>query len=245
MPTLTDPSAPITTESLLRLAMADPNTSAGAATLRWAIMARSTPAHVRELALRRRDTGTEPRPLPVPYTGSLTPSPAEVEPARSRDLTAGEVAWLAALPTAPAEVDPADGRRLAALAVTVRTPAERAVVRRALEPITAHHEARQAVSTAERALALMPTFDPRRPNVLGNFTDPEWPAWRDLLAEQIEADTPALTRSEATDRACGLVAEEAARRQATAATARAALGSIVAATGVASTAYPEAIRWAP
>ena len=33
MPTLTDPSAPITTESLLRLAMADPNTSAGAATL--------------------------------------------------------------------------------------------------------------------------------------------------------------------------------------------------------------------
>lgn len=165
--------------------------------------------------------------------------PAAAVVTEKRDLTPAEGAWLLQLGD-PAEATDEDFKILSTLAGTVRTPAERLMVRQAFEPVQARHAARAQASHLEREISLMP--------VAPNPTKREgWERWRRMIGEEIREDMPALTQADAEGVAERRVMERWQKEGVEASQQRARkceeLGGLLREHGLKSEWFPEAHRW--
>lgn len=163
---------------------------------------------------------------PVNPVRSTVPSGQE----RSRDLTAGDHAWLASLPDDPAKVSDDDARHLARLRHEAKGESDRRLVDRKFAPLVTHHEARAALFRAEQAAHF-------------NARPAAMPAEvREAIIEQsagcVRTELPGLREAEARNRAreqlqshgAGVAGERAAKFDA----ARADVRRICAETGLRS-----------
>lgn len=190
--------------------------------------------------------GPSRRPVEIP----VYRSPAVAVPhliGEKRDLTVGEVTWLATMDDDPSKISDTDAQALATLREQVRTPVERSMVDRRLDPVREFHGARQRASALEReVVSVAVAQNPLHAGPHG-ASPSDWSDWRDLLTQRVRAEIPALHETEAGARAQRLVEErwqtegvEASQRREA---LRAELGEVVRAHGITSTVFPDADKW--
>lgn len=178
----------------------------------------------------------------VPVAQRVSPIGAAHVPGkeqRSRDLTAGEAAWVAGLPSDPAALSADDLKTLSQLSQTVRNRTEGAIIEAKLGPAREREARLDRVRDLERRLAASddaPSF---------TFATQAWEPWRRAIGARIHAETPELTEVEAYGRGTRLVeeAQAAKRQESTRNFDMAELGGLLRETGTTSAVFPTAHTW--
>lgn len=235
----------LSTENLLEALMADPTNSYHRGRLQGYVRLTDDPTE-RRLIQGRLDGSVAVRRVFTPYSNPAIAAPA-LSGATKRNLTVGEVTWLATMDDDPSKISERDAQTLATMRDQVTQAAERSMVDRRLVPVREYHATRARVAQLERDIAFTAVApNPMHAGPLG-ASAPDWADWRDLLVKRIRSDIPELHETEAAARAQRLVEERwqsagqgaAQRRE----EMRAELGEILRTNGLVSEVFPDAVKW--